>query len=619
MAGTTVTNVADPSENTDKSGVNGTAFEFPVNTFPRLPEGEALVLTFTGRTDCGGKFGTPLATEVNSSAACSREFNSDLSRSDAIQVDAGPDLTPSFTLNVASTQVNCTSTEPLIITALNTGKAPSSQSEVCLILPPGIEITEDDITFLAPTGAEVENFSSTNLGTSGALQVCFDAPSTAIGGFFCLSLDISVDLECGPADIAVQVNRTQTLFCDGVACDVQIVDAPEQFIPLEVVPGLAIDEANVVAECSDEAGMINLGYSLALSNPGARYTGDVTIALFYDIDGSGEVEDSDPLIGEETIAVDLDAESELLLTGSLAASANEACPVLLRVTIPGCVCAEATFNLPDVLPDFVDDLGSDVVLCPGEDYVINGLCGEVTFELLPAESGSVVIVGDSLTLSLNPGFGVIGPVQLEIESRIGSCVESTSIVNVSAPLSFEFEDLSYDLCSVGCQEVDLGIDINLLEDLEVSISPTLYLDDPTSPSPIICDPQESTTYTVTYRLNDDCVTTSTFRVEVTDPPSATLRQRTACSVGFRVSEVLTVTPATLGGEYSTGGDGRFRPADGRGDLVTYLPGPQDIRAGEVQLTFRSDNPEGPCGGAVVRETFPILLVDCGQLPWDGER
>ncbi|WP_273444456.1 hypothetical protein [Neolewinella agarilytica] len=619
IAGMATMPIADPVENTLKTGVNGSAFEFPAGTFPDLTEGETIIFSFTGTTECGGAFGAPLAAELNSSAACDREFMPDLTRSDPIRVAAGNDPTPSFTFNNATTQINCSGTEPLIITAVNTGKGPSTDSEVCLLLPPGIDLTADDISFLAPAGATVEDFTIEPLGTGGSQKLCFSSPATAIGGFFCVSLDLRVDLECGPADIAIQVNRTDTLFCQGMACEVQIADAAEQFIPLEVVPGIAVIDGGAVAECSSEVGTIDIGYELSVYNPGAAYEDTVTVDLIFDIDGSGTIDDSDPLIGSERQLVSLPLDGEAVISGTIPVDAEDACPILIRANVPGCACGEVIIDPGEILPDFVADLGTDVVLCPGEDYVINGLCGEVDFSLVPPNAGEVMLAGDSITLSLNPGFGVVGPVTLEVTSTIGSCLESTSQINVSAPLSFDFDPLSFDACQEGCQQLDLGINVNLLEDLEINITPTTYLSDSHSATPEICDPQEDITYTIEYILNGQCMTSSTMEINTFATPTASLLERSACSAGFRINDILTVTPDELDGFFTTQGDGYFRPSARRSDNPEYISGPEDIARGEVQLTFRSENPDGPCAGAVVRQSFPILLVDCGTFFWEGDR
>ncbi|MBE2209376.1 MAG: hypothetical protein IAE84_17445 [Saprospiraceae bacterium] len=89
----------------------------------------------------------------------------------------------------------------------------------------------------------------------------------------------------------------------------------------------------------------------------------------------------------------------------------------------------------------------------------------------------------------------------------------------------------------------------------------------------------------------------------------------------------SLSPASLGGVWSSSGDGIFLdggglPATAFGTAVSYLPGPNDIQSGVVTLTLTSNNPgalvpPSPCTPVSDTVIITVLKVDCGSFPWDG--
>ncbi|MBK8492565.1 MAG: hypothetical protein IPL49_17160 [Saprospirales bacterium] len=83
-----------------------------------------------------------------------------------------------------------------------------------------------------------------------------------------------------------------------------------------------------------------------------------------------------------------------------------------------------------------------------------------------------------------------------------------------------------------------------------------------------------------------------------------------------------ITPASVGGVWSTSGDGQFVQGDGTtidntfSGAVFYIPGPNDKTNGSVTLTLTS-NPIGPCLPVSDTVVITVLKVDCGAFPWDG--
>ena len=97
--------------------------------------------------------------------------------------------------------------------------------------------------------------------------------------------------------------------------------------------------------------------------------------------------------------------------------------------------------------------------------------------------------------------------------------------------------------------------------------------------------------------------------------------------GVDLTAGSSVTPASLGGLWTSSGDGTFRDANGDvvsepaplGLAVRYEPGPGDAAGGSVVLTLTTNITPGdvPCEEDADTATITVLNVDCGSLFWDG--
>ena len=105
-------------------------------------------------------------------------------------------------------------------------------------------------------------------------------------------------------------------------------------------------------------------------------------------------------------------------------------------------------------------------------------------------------------------------------------------------------------------------------------------------------------------------------VEAMTAPPATL-----CSTqNIDLTSGASITPASLGGMWTTSGDGTFDDGAGIfGLATTYTPGPMDVRRGQVTLTLTTNTPSttSGCEADSSSTTFEILKVDCGSFPFNG--
>ncbi|MEM6397341.1 MAG: SdrD B-like domain-containing protein [Bacteroidota bacterium] len=96
---------------------------------------------------------------------------------------------------------------------------------------------------------------------------------------------------------------------------------------------------------------------------------------------------------------------------------------------------------------------------------------------------------------------------------------------------------------------------------------------------------------------------------------------TLCSTQpIDLTQGASISPALLGGTWTSSGDGIFDDGNGEFGVATqYTVGEQDKLNGSVTLTLTSGNPatETGCQAQSASVTFTILKVDCGSFFWDG--
>ncbi|WP_175489325.1 SdrD B-like domain-containing protein [Neolewinella agarilytica] len=92
-----------------------------------------------------------------------------------------------------------------------------------------------------------------------------------------------------------------------------------------------------------------------------------------------------------------------------------------------------------------------------------------------------------------------------------------------------------------------------------------------------------------------------------------------------LGDLATISPSNVNGTWSTAGDGMFLDANGDevdparyDEVVSYMPGPNDIIAGLVDLTLTTDM-AGVCPPVSATIQVQVLNVDCGDVPWDGDK
>lgn len=100
--------------------------------------------------------------------------------------------------------------------------------------------------------------------------------------------------------------------------------------------------------------------------------------------------------------------------------------------------------------------------------------------------------------------------------------------------------------------------------------------------------------------------------------------QTICSTRSLQMSLLgaSVSPASIGGIWTTNGDGAFIGGSTFGAATAYQPGPGDIAAGIVTLTLATTDPgtlAPPSDCPPVSDTvvINILRVNCGSFPWNG--
>lgn len=630
LVGTGTASLAAPVQNPDSNSIYGSGYVFDqaeIDAFlapGSFEAGDIIIISFDAATSCDFVDGSPLAARLNDADACQREQQIADTPSDPIRV-AQPDIpAPLFELDLPELiQVSCSDNgTELLITTLNVGKAPTTQLEVMFTVPTGFSIDGDNIEVISPSDFSIDDITETDLG-GGITMYSFAGPeSVAIGGALCVKLSLNVDdVDCGVYTLSAGFKQmTAPLTCPttGETCTLASLLSESSLFDVEVVPSVTVSEnSSVSADCGTVPGTFDVAYDLEITAPSADYNGAASVELYSDVNANGTYEAGvDMQLGTTMMAnISVDSGAVSTLTGSFTGiDANDVCPVLIRLVVPGCTCGESIIPLMDIKPTFLENLGESVALCPGEEGMITGVCADLDYSFTPAGAGTVTENGDG-TVSYSLNAGVVNAV-LNVGGTFGVCPVSVDIP-VTSPANFEFGPYEAVVCNEGSQQIDLDIPATLQEDLEILITPSTGLGDPTSFEPTISGLTADQVYTIQFTLNGNCMAESTLTVTVDEAPMVALTGATTCVSGFSLQNALTLTPSTITGEFQTTGDGTFTTGARVPGATQYVPGAMDKEAGQVSFRFVSDDPAGPCGPDVARMDFTILLVDCGNLMWDG--
>jgi len=624
--------LSPPVQNPDSNTIYGDGYVFDqaeIEAFLNPNDfevGDIIIISFMAATSCDFIDGTSLAARLNVADACQQEQQIMNTVSDPIRVVQPDAPMPVFELDLPDLiQISCSdSGTELLITTLNVGKAATSQVEVMFTVPAGFSITADNLEVIAPSGFTIDEVTETDLG-GGITMYSFTGPDNIdVGDALCVKVTLSAnDLDCGVYQLSAGFKQmTAPLDCPtdpaNSPCTLSSLLSESSIFDVEVVPSVTAGvNSTVSADCGAAAGTFDVTYDLEIVAPSADFSGAISVELYKDVNGNGTYEDGVDLQLGTTMAanVAVDSGGVTSLSGTFVGiDAVDVCPVLIRIVSPGCACGASIFAIDNILPTFIEDLGESFALCPGEVGMLTGICAPLDYSFDPSTAGTVTNNLDgTVSFSLNPG---ISEGVLRVGGAFGLCPVDVEIPVIS-PMEFEFGPYTATVCDEGSQEVDLNIPPALQEDLEILITPSTGLDDPTSFEPVISNLQSDQVYNVQFTLNGTCMAETTLSVTVDQAPMVELVGNTACLTRFNLQTALTLTPADLTGEFQTMGDGTFTTGTRVPGATEYIPGPLDREAGQVSFRFITDDPEGPCGPDVARMDFTILLVDCGSFFWDG--
>ena len=551
--------------------------------------------------------------------------------------------------------INCGEMGTLDISTINT----SSTAEVtlgarqCINVPTdGIIYEAGSLVFLEPAGFDAMAMEEDILGPDGVTvvekEICFNVPDNlAPGQFYQIAFNymLAQDVGCDQEELSVEIATVledQTCAALGVDCSVGVLNSINPTIPINFLPPLNIENFKVVSACDDDPSMLVYSYMFDLTNPGPDFMNTVEIDLIRDLDQDGILDDfeTDPLAnpllaGPVMVSVDLPMGESTTVMGELNVPANIGCPAFLRVRQNSdCSCDEAIQYIDGAIPEFISDLGDEILACQGSDFVVD-LCGDfapsagveyvyddnfnyvvlfmgntiMTIESDPLFTPFLEVVGDQLFGYLPSSFGAQEVATINFTVNQGFCQETYSVNIRLAP---DLDLGTYDtqtVCTGDKTTLDLNLAATLEANADITWSPTTFLDDPTSPRPQICNPTMDIDYTVIVALNDSdvgCADTIMYPVQVLDPGvlNITCTGETAC---FDETNpiVITADPGFSNYTFYVLVNGEEFVVQNSTNNVYNVPG-----AGGTYFVRADDGSE--CGLVSAAKTVPGL--PCGECP-----
>ena len=468
--------------------------------------------------------GTSIWFQADAADPCEQRVESMFVPSPPIIVDgANPADFAQFFVFADPVEASCGTESFLTLTYLNTSAiGVTENSMVCMDIEtstfnymPGSVSMVSPATY-SPTFTETTNGSITH--------ICFDIPDgIGPGQVFQTGFAFSVpeDLACGEQDLGVAVSSelmSQSCMDQGIECSVGVLNSVNPIIEINYLPPVTVESQDLRLACSVSPGVVEACYEVELVNNGATYNNDVNIAIIYDVDQNGQLDDYDVKLNEVMTPVLITAGDTIMLSGCIEIPADQSCPVFLMVMQEtNCVCDAQDFYYDSLEPDLGLDGRTTFGICPGEPFGME-FCGDFSYELVPTNGGTITTTADSLYVVLNSGTS---QVTLNVTGDVGQCDPFDYNVTINSLMDFELGPYgTVEACSNSCTVLNAGIPIEYQPNITVEWVPATYLDDPTSMTPMMCNPTSDITYTVvaTFTAGDaTCVFNNDMNVIVSDP------------------------------------------------------------------------------------------------------
>ena len=520
-----------------------------------------LRIRFDAKTECDEYISnTPLYFETTAADPCESRTSSGFTKNEGIIVNnAVPADNAQFLLTADPIKYTCGEPVPISIAGVNLSKTGGEtfMSEACFTFPPELAYTPGSFQLTTPSSWTPTYVDETVL-PGGYIQICFDLPD-GIKPFeiFGFSAEVIPDptAMCEEILFGGQVKSlVEDQICvgddsiegtgDDSVCDVYVNNTINDQIPILVSPPAEMTDIDLVLECDNDPDSATYEYTLELYGVSTTdYEGPLMVEWYRDLNLNGTLDPTDPLMATDNIMVNVLSGQASDHTGTVTLPEAFSCPVLVKTTVETvCNCSMDVYYMEKPpTPAFVAQFDGPVQLCPGDDFAI-GICSGFDFNL--SGSGEMTETADSLFVVVPLGGNAV----LNITSQHADCMEQDFQIEIMSLDNFEigpFETMQ--ICDMECTALDLNIPEDWVGNMMVTWSPATFLDDPTSFTPMICNPTENIIYTVTItNPNSGCTAEAEFPVEVlkTIIPNITYDGYEDCFLPYDPAKLI-VEPAGL--------------------------------------------------------------------------
>ena len=602
------------------------------------PAGDNLLIyRFIAETNCNEYVSnTPFYVLTEADDPCEKRIGSGWVPHPGIIINgADPADFAQFVINMDPIDYSCGGPVPVSFSAVNlsTTGGVSNMTTTCMTFPSSLTYTPGSFVFTSPGGFTPTNVSEIVL-PDGRTEVCFDipdglSPQQSFAGT--VELEVDPTVECGEVLVeALIMSKVETIVCSttGVPCDVFVNNSINQYLVLQVNPPLQIGDVEMVVQCDSDPLSASFEYEVTVETGTTPYSGPVTIEFVYDVDQNGQIDSYDQIIYSTSTTVALGADTMAVIDGNTPRITEEfTCPLLVNLTIdPNCNCDSDLFEYNGTpKPDFLAGLTDPLVICPGETVDL-ATCDGYSFTYLTPSSLAAPVPDQFGVVSL--GGYTTSPVELAVTGGTAGC-DTTWIIEIIQLDDFTLDDGAAIVCNLECTQLDAGIPEEWIGAVSINWSPGTYLDDSTSATPMICNPDANITYTIEITNpadclpqppgdfkgssfnNNCCMATATFSVTVLSPPIPSI----VCDAKYgecyfpEDPPTITVDPGFSNYDF-------FYASVSGGPAVLVQSGPNNVHiAANVTGYYTATVTNGICL-TPLDTVFKMELVDCCEMAMD---
>ena len=416
----------DISANNGLIGVNGLKglLDSALNSFN---------ITFKVTTDCGYTSGSNISFIIVGKSSCGQAAGQETFYSPPLNIIGAADLyLPAIKLS--TTYVSpCAGNSNIRVAVINHGPAVFGNTDSVVVqLPYGVPFVSGSFNgvYNAPVNGIPRQFT-----LNGIINLVWQLPAaTAVGDSTVFTFEYFGDppaLSCGIIYFEAQTYSITSITClsTGNNCVTKIITADTTLAVFTYKAYLSLGNGSAVSIPNPPGGeTVTVSYNITNTGQAILTDADSIVQFFYDANGDGVYNISDPFLAEDTLIIPRD--STVRYSSTFNVPAGQACAIIAVIdpAVNACVCdsSQLLISLPSLF-----SLGNDSTVCSGQTITLSSApVTGYSYSWTPVTGLSDPNISNTVLTTLNLTNAAISTSYMLTTNRMGCTANDTIKITV---------------------------------------------------------------------------------------------------------------------------------------------------------------------------------------------